>query len=161
MLSKNQVSLPRTAALPSFIGHLQRQAAVAGVSFKNWSREDEEPVAGYIKVPVAIEVVGSFHQILKYFYLLSKTKRIITVENFSLSQERSESEEVLLKAKFRATTFRQEGPPVEADAVEKPESGMINKAKAAKEKKEQQLDEASGETPAKSGIDRLKNPGAN
>ncbi len=165
-LAANQVSLPATAALPSFIGHLQRQAAVAGVSFKNWSRKPEEPVAGYVKVPVSIQVIGNFHQILKYFHLLGKTKRIITIENFSLTPEKSDSDDVLLRADFRATTFRQPDGAVPAKKKDGTKSGMINKAKDAKEKKEAQLESATGTLPdnkpaaAGSGVDRLKNPGA-
>ena len=165
-LSTNQVSLPRTAALPSFIGHLQRQAAVAGVSFKNWSRQGEKVVAGYVKVPVSVEVIGSFHQIVKYYYLLGKTKRIITVEDFSLKPLQNKSDEVLLRAKFRATTFRQPDGAQPA-AVESAKSGMIEKAKDARAKKEAQVEAVTGKSdeqgnpiPAASGVDRLKNPGA-
>ncbi len=164
-LTTNQVSLPATAAIPSFIGHLQRQAAVAGVSFKKWSREEEEAVTGYVKVPISIEVIGSFHQILKYFHLLSKTKRIITVEDFSLSPEKGDSDTVLLKAQFQATTFRQEDGAVPKPAAE-PKSGMIEKAKDARAKKEAQVEAVAGKTdeqgnpiPATSGVDRLKKSG--
>ncbi len=128
-LNTNQVSLPATAALPSFIGHLQRQAAVAGVSFKNWSRQKEEPVSGYVKVPVSIQVIGNFHQILKYFHLLGQTKRIITIENFSLTPEKNDSDDVLLKAEFQATTFRQ---PDGALPKKKPEPKKPAKGKPAK-----------------------------
>jgi type IV pilus assembly protein PilO len=168
-LNANQVSLPATAALPSFIGHLQRQAAVAGVSFKNWSRMPEIPVVGYVKVPVSIQVIGNFHQILKYFHLLSQTTRIITIEDFSLTPEKSDSDDVLLRADFRATTFRQPdgAAPKKATTKEKaPKGGMIDKAKDAKAKKEAQLESVTGklqddEKPAAagSGVDRLKNPG--
>lgn len=166
-LNTNQVSLPATAALPSFIGHLQRQAAVAGVSFKNWSRKPEQPVAGYVKVPVSIQVIGNFHQILKYFHLLGKTQRIITIEDFALTPEKSDSDDVLLKADFHATTFRQEDGAVPKTAAKKPKSGMINKVKDARAKKEAQVEAVTGKTdeqgnpvPSASGVDRLKNPGA-
>lgn len=164
-LNANQVSLPATAALASFIGNLQRQAAVAGVSFKNWSREQEVPVTGYVKVPISVEVVGNFHQILKYFYLLGNTKRIITVENFSLGPEKNDNDDVLLNAKFRATTFRQVDGAQPKAAASKKKSGLIEAGKAAKEKRESQVEEATGGktdengNPAKSGVDRLKNPG--
>lgn len=167
-LSTNQVSLPRTAALPSFIGHLQRQAAVAGVTFKIWSRQKEQPVTGYVKVPVSVEVFGTFHQILKYYHLLNKTTRIITVEDFSLEPLKSNSDEVLLQAKFRATTFRQPDGAVPAEEPEAPKAGMIDKGKDAKAKKEAQVNKATGgktdeqgnpDAPS-SGVDRLKNPGA-
>jgi len=167
-LGVNQVSLPETAALPSFISNLQRQASVAGVSFKNWSRLAEVPVSGYVKVPVSIEVVGTFHQALKYFYLLGKTKRIITIEDFVLSPEKTESEDVLLKAKFRATTFRQaDGAVPKRTEQPKPKGGLIQQGKDAKAKTESRVEEATGgktdekgnPIPATSGVDRLKNPG--
>lgn len=163
-LNSNQVSLPATAALPSFVGHLQRQAAVAGVSFKNWSRQPEEAVSGYVKVPVSVQIIGNFHQILKYFHLLGKTKRIITIENFNLTPEKSGSDDVLLKANFRATTFRQpDGAAPKKVDVAKP---VLDNPKDAKAKKEGQLEDATGGktdakgNPATSGVDRLKKSGA-
>ena len=167
-LSTNQVSLPRTSDLPSFIGHLQRQAAVAGVTFRNWSRKDESAVQGYVKVPVAVEVYGSFHQLLKYYYLLGKTKRIITIEDFSFEPIRGTSDVGLLKANFRATTFRQaDGAAPPASEAPPPKSGMVDKAKDARAKKEAQVEAVTGGktdeqgTPVpKSGFDRLKKPGA-
>lgn len=164
-LNANQVSLPATAALPSFIGHLQRQAAVAGVSFKNWSRQPEQPVGGYVKVPVAIQVIGNFHQILKYFHLLGQTKRIITIEDFDLTPEKSDSDDVLLRANFRATTFRQPDGAAPKKVATKP---VLANPKDAKAKKEAQLENATGgktdangkPTSGTSGVDRLKNPGA-
>lgn len=165
-LSNNQVSLPRTSDLPSFIGHLQNQAAVAGVTFRNWSRLPEAPVANYVKVPVAIQVVGTFHQILKYFYLLGKTKRIITVEDFTIKPQPDNSDTVYLAAEFRATTFRQaDGAPPPAGQTA-PKSGMIDKAKGARAKKEAQVEAVSGKTDeqgnpvAPSAVDRLKKPEA-
>jgi len=163
-LSANQVSLPATSSVTSFIEHLQSQAAVAGVTYENVKRQKEIPVVGYVKVPVAIEVVGTFHQVLRYFYLLGKTKRIITVENFSLKPEKSKGAEDVLRATFQATTFRQEDGARPAPTAA-PKSGMINKVKGAKEKREAQVEAATGEKggasgAAKSGVNRLKTSGA-
>lgn len=165
-LSTNQVSLPRTSDLPSFIGHLQRQAAVAGVTFKNWSRNPEAAVQGYVKVPVSVEVYGTFYQILKYYHLLGKTKRIITVENFKLDRLPEKSDNVLLRAAFRATTFRQADGALPSPTTAAPKSGMIDKVKDARAKKERQVEAVTGTTdeqgnPApKSGVDRLKKSAA-
>lgn len=166
-LATNQLSLPRAAALPSFIGHLQRQAAVAGVTFKNWSRKKEEPTVAYVKVPVSIDVIGSFHQVLKYFFLLGKTERIITIENFSLKEEKADSDDVLLQASFVAATFRQTDEAVAAIEAEKTKTGMINKAKDARAKKEAQVEavtggktDESGNPVNATGVERLKQPKA-
>ncbi len=171
-MKANQVSLPRDADLNSFIDHLYSQASVAGVSFKSWSRKNEIPVAGYVKVPIAVEVIGSFHQILKYFYLLGEkeiTKRIITIENFSMVPERGNTSEVRLKASFRATAFRlADGAQPYKAPEESPKTGIegIKEAKAARDAKVKEAsgggDEEKGEvkTPPASGLDRLKNPGS-
>lgn len=164
-LNNNQVSLPATAALPSFIGHMQRQAAVAGVSFKNWSRKPEEKGAAYVRVPVSVEVIGNFHQVLKYFHLLGKTKRIITIEDFKLTPDKSTGDDVVLKATFQATTFRQPDGAAPKPTAEQP---VLKNPADAKAKKEADLDKASGlegvgsdeKAPSTSGVDRLKNPGA-
>lgn len=160
-LSTNQISLPETADLASFLGHVQRQAAVAGVSFRNWSRQKEEVLPGYVKVPISVEVVGSFYQILKYFYLLGETKRIITVEDFALNQVKGgDADEVVLKATFRASTFRQpDGAAGKVAAIEvtsPAETSGANKGEPAKK------DAKGNPIPeAKSGTDRLKSTGAN
>ncbi len=149
-INTNQVSLPKDADLNSFIDHLQGQAAVAGVSFKSWKRNDEIPAGTYVKVPIAVVVVGNFHQILKYFFLLGEketTKRIITIEDFSMVPEKSGPDEIFLKASFRATAFRQaDGAKTfvakkEKKQAPKKKSG-IDKVKEAREKRETQVKDA-------------------
>ncbi len=151
-INTNQVSLPKDADLNSFIDHLQGQAAVAGVSFKSWKRNDEVPAGTYVKVPIAVVVVGNFHQILKYFFLLGEketTKRIITIEDFSMLPEESGPDEVLLKASFRATAFRQaDGAKTFVAKKEKKEKKApkkksgIEKVKEAREKRATQAKDA-------------------
>lgn len=173
MLKKNRVSLPSSADLASFIGILQRQASAAGVTFKNWKRVKEEKAGSYVKVPVAVEVSGSFYQLMKYYKLLYETKRIITVENFSLKRAKSDRpDEVPLEATFRATTFRSADAPggnARPGAAAKKQHDLVEKAKAAKEQREDAVESAIGEKTddddgaapgdsGKSGVDRLKAP---
>lgn len=165
VIRANKVSLPRDAALPSFLGHLQRQAAVAGVTFKKINPLEEEPVDSYVKVPVAIEITGSFHQIMRYFYLLMETKRIITVENFSIVPEKSDTDALLLKSSFRATTFRQAVSELAGDlgspaTKEKKPGSMKEQVKGARDKRESDAAKADAADKSKSGVDRLKNAGA-
>lgn len=110
-LKQVKVSLPASSELPSFFRHLQKQAAAAGVTLKNWKRLKEEPVESYVKVPVSIEISGSFYEINHYFYLLHETERIITVENFSISEPSMRGDTVHLTSEFIASTFRQADKP--------------------------------------------------
>jgi Tfp pilus assembly protein PilO len=67
----NARALPTEAELPSFFDHLQRKAGEAGVSIKKWERKSEVAVEEYMKVPVEIELAGTYYQISKYFSLLA------------------------------------------------------------------------------------------
>lgn len=116
-LARNAVRLPSSAELPAFFVHLQTQATAANVRLVKWTRESEVLVETYVKVPVYMEVRGTFYQILEYFKLLYETPRIITVEDLVIGDGKGENDKLVLTAKFRASTFREaDRPPEEKPA---------------------------------------------
>jgi len=145
-LRRNQVSLPASSELPSFFLHLQKQAAGAGVKLDNWRRLKESTIESYIKVPVAMEVTGTFYQINNYFKLLYETERIITVENMALVHNKTTNDEVQLTATFTASTFRLPDQPPDTNLPATPEApkGGKGKVKDANKQRGNQLDKASG-----------------
>ena len=126
----NQKALPTQAELPAFFDHLQRKAGDSGVSIHKWDRMDEQPVDIYIRVPVAIEISGTFYEITHYFSLLGPQRkdelqdagsgdsaegprideRIVSIENLELGKAKLQDGEITLEAKFVASTFRQNEP---------------------------------------------------
>ena len=114
-LRESLVSLPVAAELPAFFVHLQRQASSAGVRVETWSRRNEQPVADYMKVPVGMEIHGTFHQIMHYFKLVHETERVITIEDLTLGTPQVGDDELLLSAQFTAATFRQTGDGIFAE----------------------------------------------
>lgn len=135
-LTRNKVSLPEAAELPSFFYHLQKQAAGAGIKVNNWSRVKESPVESYIKVPVKMEIIGTFYQINNYFKLLYETDRIITVENLTLGFHASSNEEIKVKANFLASTFRlPDAPKAKADKDKGGKKAEANKGGKSAPKK--------------------------
>ena len=64
-------ALPAEPERNAFLSTLQLKADDAGVTFKGWSHLAEAPVDRYIKVPIAVEVEGTFYQLLNYFSLLA------------------------------------------------------------------------------------------
>ncbi len=151
-LKRNSVSSPASSELPSFFLHLQKQAAGAGVKLDNWRRLKEVPIETYIKVPVSVEVTGSFYQINNYFKLLYETDRIITVENMTLDYVATNNDTVNLNAKFTASTFRLPDGPDDGTAPNTspvdPKGGK-GAVKAANQKRGKQLDKAAGTTGTK------------
>lgn len=163
----NQKALPTEAELPSFFDHLQRKAGDAGVNIRRWDRNPEEDVDIYIRVPVGMEITGTFYNIMRYFSLLGPDaasnsapangdagsrvdERIVSIENLSLGETTLKDGEVVLTAKFVASTFRQQEsaqPPPKPAAKPKP-GGPAGKAaekveKAAKDRAKKVDDKAA------------------
>ena len=176
-LAKNALVLPSSSELPAFFLHLQKQAGASQVTLRSWKRLKELPVETYVKVPVAIEVSGTFYQITNYFKLLYDTDRIITVEKLHIGDPVIRNDEVILTATFNAATFRQKDLPPDTSLDEdKPAGAAGGKVGQATRDREKKVEEKSGEedrsggagaAPAalpesapKAGIEHLTNPGA-
>jgi type IV pilus assembly protein PilO len=111
-------ALPKKAEIPTFLSNLQEQAELAGLEIVSLSIDAENPMELYIRIPVHIEVRGTYHSITKFFKNLSELPRIVNVEKLALSVERVETGgSPRMRAKFMAVTFRYRdsggGAPVE------------------------------------------------
>ncbi|HEX8108481.1 MAG TPA: type 4a pilus biogenesis protein PilO, partial [Kofleriaceae bacterium] len=131
LIEKNQTALPSAPELPAFFETLQRKFDESGVQAHKWTKRSEEPVESFIKLPVEIEVTGTFMQIKRFFASLvqrdvrpgpgddraaAEPERIVSIENLTLINPEVKNRELTLTAKFIAVTFRQEdkaaqGPP--------------------------------------------------
>jgi type IV pilus assembly protein PilO len=100
-------ALPKKAEIPTFLSNLQEQAELAGLEIVSLTIEAENPMELYIRIPVRIEVRGTYHSITKFFKNLSELPRIVNVEKLSLTVEKAEyGTSPRLRAKFVAATFR-------------------------------------------------------
>jgi len=131
LIEKNQTALPSAPELPAFFETLQHKVAESGVEVHKWSNRSEEPVESFIKVPVEIEITGTYLQIKRFFASLiqrdvrpgqgddrdnADPERIVSIENLALTNPTVRNREVLLNAKFTAVTFRQEDRPADKPA---------------------------------------------
>jgi type IV pilus assembly protein PilO len=113
-------ALPKRAEIPSFIANIQEQAELSGLEVLHIDIDPEAPHDLYVKIPVKMEIRGTYHQIAKFFKNTGDLRRIVNVENLSLSPERGSSADQLgaptrMHAKFIAATFRfKEAPPAGA-----------------------------------------------
>jgi type IV pilus assembly protein PilO len=100
-------ALPKKAEIPTFLSNLQEQAELAGLEIVSLTIEAENPMDLYIRIPVRIEVRGTYHTITKFFKNLSELPRIVNVEGLSLSVEKAETgTSPRMRARFVAATFR-------------------------------------------------------
>ena len=121
-IDENQKALPTEAEVPHFFETLERKMTESGVEITKWKKANEEPVESFMKVPVEIELVGTFMQLKRFFASLveqpaaptvdeqgvEERERIVSIENLSLMQPVVRNREIVLTAKFTAVTFRQD-----------------------------------------------------
>ncbi|MEZ4362852.1 MAG: type 4a pilus biogenesis protein PilO [Kofleriaceae bacterium] len=119
IIDENQKALPTGSELPAFFDTLNRKVNEAGVEIRKWEYKKDIPVAAFVKVPVEIELTGTFFQLKRFFASLvqrgvsgrgddEERERIVTIENLQLTNPQIKNREILLTAKFTASTFRQD-----------------------------------------------------
>jgi type IV pilus assembly protein PilO len=127
IIDENQKALPTEAELPAFFETLNRKVLESGVEVVRSKQLKEEAIESFIRVPVEYEIVGTYVQIKKFFAsLVSKKKqagdkaepggeqeideqeRIVSIENLSLSNPTVRNREIVLTARFTASTYRME-----------------------------------------------------
>jgi hypothetical protein len=106
------------------------QCHLSGVDLKAWQPAEEKNEAFYAKVPMKLELGGKFHQIAKFAYEMGKVERIINLENIELTDPKVEGDEIKLKVKCLATSFRLRAKPA-ADAISRSTRPRINCNRAA------------------------------
>ena len=140
-LEEDRKALPTEAELPSFFDTLNRKLGDAGVEVKRWEYKKEIPVEDFYRVPVEIELTGTFQQLKRFFSSLlphedtaggadlpTEKERIITIENLTLSDPVAKNGEIVLTAKFTASTFRQDEAKQAPCAATPPPAGSGAKA---------------------------------
>ena len=103
---KQRMILPSESEMASFLNSLNVVADLAGIELKSVKPLAESPEAYYARIPVMLELSGSYHQIAKFFYQIGKLDRVINVENIILENPVLSESGTMLSAKFMATTFR-------------------------------------------------------
>jgi type IV pilus assembly protein PilO len=185
-IAENQKALPTEAEVPAFFETLERKVKESGVEINKWKKLTEEPVESFVKVPVEIEINGTFMQIKRFFASLvqkgvtpvtpiappepgqvEEKERIVSVENLSLTNPVVRNREINLTAKFVAVTFRQEEKKPAAKDAKDPKKGAAAKPlapastpKGAKERTEGAIDKGDQTNRDAKGVDEAKTPAA-
>jgi type IV pilus assembly protein PilO len=100
--------LPKADDIEQFIENVQAQIELAGLSKVESVRGAAQPVEMYVKIPIKMSLVGTYHQINRFFKQIGELKRIVNIEDLSLdpvSLGVAPDQSNPLKANFTATTF--------------------------------------------------------
>jgi type IV pilus assembly protein PilO len=177
-ITENQKALPTEAEVPAFFETLERKVTESGVEINKWKKLKEEPVESFVKVPVEIEINGTFMQIKRFFASLvqrgvtpivptegqvEERERIVSIENLTLTNPVVRNREINLTARFLAITFRQEdkaAAPPDKKKAEPAKKGLApaSTPKGAKERVEGSIDKGDQKDRNAAGVDEAKTP---
>jgi type IV pilus assembly protein PilO len=105
-LKKALRQLPNEKQLEVLLTDISSLGKTAGVEILSFQRQTEIHHDFYAEVPIAIQLDGEYHDIGKFFELLSKLKRIVTMGSLKIGVSKESIESTRLKVTGIATTFR-------------------------------------------------------
>lgn len=107
---QNNRVLPEKAEIPAFLQDLNRLSDLSGLRIRTVQPRPEEPKEMYIRIPVSLSLTGRYHQLMRFFYNVSRLERAIGMENVIIRNPKLDAEGVALEVEVLATTFRRPGP---------------------------------------------------
>jgi len=98
--------LPNQKQLEVLLADISNLGKTAGVQIRSFQREREVVHDFYAEVPLKIELDGTFHEIARFFDLVSKLPRIVNMGALDMKIGSETEQETELTVNGVATTFR-------------------------------------------------------
>ena len=98
--------LPNKKELEVLLTDISNLGKTSGVEIKSFRRKNEVIYDFYAEVPIDIKLEGGYHDIARFFDLLSRLPRIVNMGSLSIQIAKESAEGTLLKVSGVATTFR-------------------------------------------------------
>jgi type IV pilus assembly protein PilO len=108
--------LPNNKELEVLLTDISNLGKTAGVEVKSFKRNDELLHDFYAEVPISIVIEGGYHEVARFFDLMSKLPRIVNMGSMTMKVASESADETRIRVSGTATTFRFVG-----DKAEKPE----------------------------------------
>jgi len=110
-LSLMREQLPSKREIPGLLDEISNSGIQSGLEFVFFKPGKEKEEDFYSEVPVSLEMIGSFHDLLRFFDEVSRLKRIITISSLNISSTKKKSKKTqsagtAIKARCIATTYR-------------------------------------------------------
>ena len=96
-------ALPEQQEIPELLSGISAAGKESGLEFQLFQPGNGVTREFYEEIPVAISVVGSFHQIVGFFDRVARLNRIVNLEDIGISTKGASG---ILSTKCRAVTYR-------------------------------------------------------
>ena len=105
-LAKALTQLPGTDEIPKLLKDMESMGNNAGVEFVSISLQKEKVQSFYAEVPIALSMIGVYHDMAVFFDKLSKLPRIVNISKISISKPKILEGRLLLSLDCIAVTYK-------------------------------------------------------
>ena len=105
-LDHAKTELPNSGQIASLLSKVSDKAQDAGLEVKTFKPQAEIKHDYYAEQPVALEVLGSYHEVATFFDEVSRLPRIVNLDSFKISEPKVGENEVVTTTAVTATTYR-------------------------------------------------------
>jgi type IV pilus assembly protein PilO len=78
-------ALPESEEIPSLLKNVSHAGQDAGLEFLQFRPERERKIGFYAEIPVSMRFQGSYHEVLDFFYRVSKLNRIVSIKDIRMN----------------------------------------------------------------------------
>lgn len=112
--------LPNRKEIPTLLRTITQLGSDSNLEFRLFQPKKEKPEAFYFQLPIAMQVIGSYHDVATFFDKVGHMKRIVNILNVNMKPVKPHSTDLMTTCD--AVTYRFKG---KADA--KPKKGKRKK----------------------------------
>ena len=105
-LQEALTQLPEQKDIEDLLTQLNEVGRRSGLEIRSVTPGAEESKSFYTEIPIAISIVGNFHEVAMFLQEISHLRRIVNVSNLKLSSPTQPRDKVVVAGEFLATAFR-------------------------------------------------------
>ena len=105
-LSKVLRQLPNEKELEVLLTDISNLGKKSGIEIKSFKRLEEVPHDFYAEVPISIEIEGEYHNVGRFFDLMSDLPRIVNMGSMIVKVSKESLDSTRLRVTGTLTTFR-------------------------------------------------------
>lgn len=97
--------LPNAKEIPTLLTKISSLAKENRLEVLSFKPGKETPKGFYAELPIQLKVVGSFHEVAKFFFDVGNMSRIVNIGNLSLGSAKETDGRLVLAVDCLATTY--------------------------------------------------------
>lgn len=134
-LKQAMAQLPDKKEIPNLLENISNLGRESGLDVALFKPGAQRPRDFYAEVPVEIKLVGTYHNLLSFFYQVANLPRIVNISDLTINKSKDGPSLNTLGTECKATTYKfleeSERPPPAEEG--KPARGQKSKSRRSQE----------------------------